>query len=312
MNFQIDFMRRRYLAVAFSFALLLVSILAIAFAGLNFGLDFTGGTLVQARLERAVPVQSIREQLIANGFPEVVVQNIGSERDIIIRVPTHSAATETNLADSLQEFLYQELPGIEVLRAEFVGPVVGEDLREAGGLAILGALGITAVYIMWRFTGKFAFAAAIALLHDVIITVGMFAIFRWTFNLTALAALLTVIGYSLNDTIVICDRIRENLRKMRKSMLPEVINVSLNETFERTLVMAGTTLMVLVSMLLFGGEQLNAFAAALTIGVLVGTWSSIYVAAPYLIFARLTRAELVPEDEQSSGTGGDELLSRKE
>jgi preprotein translocase subunit SecF len=174
---------------------------------------------------------------------------------------------------------------------------VGEDLRESGGLALLAGLAVTGVYIAWRFTGKFAAAATIALVHDVIVTVGAFAVFRWRFDLPSLAAILTVIGYSLNDTIVICDRIRENLRSMRKSTLIQVINRSLNQTLERTLIMSGTTLVVLLALLLVGGDELRGFSAALTVGVVVGTYSSIYIAAAYLVYAGLSAADLVIDME---------------
>lgn len=302
MKIKLDFMRWRRHAVSLSALLVAVSLAAVGLSGLNLGLDFTGGTLVEARLMRPVPVSAVRGNLETNGFRGAVVQNLGSEHDIIVRVPSMPGTSEFQLADRLQEVLRATYPGTDIRRAEFVGPVVGEDLRDSGGLAILGALAATSLYIMWRFTDKFALAAAIALAHDVVITVGMFALFQWQFDLATLAALLTVIGYSLNDTIVICDRIRENLRKLRKANLVEVINTSLNQTLERTVIMSGTTLLVLVTMLVLGGEQLRGFAAALTIGVIVGTWSSIYVAAAFLVYAKLSRSELMLETDEQTPT----------
>lgn len=306
MGFKIDFMRQRRVAVALSVLLVVASLVPLAWNGLQFGLDFTGGTLIELRLAEPAAPEQVREALVARGYPNAVVQRLGSERDLVARIPPNAAAAESDtatdaslLTDRIAAALLETYPGAEIRRAEFVGPVVGEDLRERGGLALLAALLGISVYILWRFSGKFAIAAALALVHDVVITLGAFALFRWQFDLATLASVLTVLGYSLNDTIVVCDRIRENLRRHRALDLIAVINLSLNQTLERTLIMSGTTLMVLIGMLVYGGEGLRGFASALTIGVVVGTWSSVYVAAAWLIHAGLDRSELmleVPED----------------
>lgn len=297
MQTQIDFMGRRRLAVAVSLALVLLSLVATAVRGLNAGLDFTGGTLVEVSFTRPVPVAEVRAWLGDRGFADTSIQQSGSDREMMVRVPPRPEVEAFQLGDRIAALLAEQHPGVVLKRAEFVGPAVGEDLRESGGLAMLLALAVIGIYIAWRFTGKFAAAATIALAHDVVITVGAFALFQWRFDLASLAAVLTVIGYSLNDTIVVCDRIRENMRTMRRSTLIEVINRSLNQTLERTLIMSGTTLTVLLALLVFGGEELRGFSLALTVGVVVGTYSSIYVAAAYLVAAGLSAADLVTETD---------------
>lgn len=293
-------MGRRHLAAGLSIFLVVASLLLVAVSGLNFGLDFTGGTLVELRFDTPAPVDTVRTELAANGFADATVQQSGSEHDLLVRIGPRTDAQAFELGDRITRLLSTAHPGVKLVRSEFVGPAVGEDLRESGGLALLLALVATGAYIAWRFTGKFAIAATVALVHDVIITLGAFALFRWTFDLPSLAALLTVIGYSLNDTIVVCDRIRENLRRMRRATLIEAIDRSLNQTLERTLIMSGTTLAVLLALLVFGGEALRGFSAVLTVGVFVGTYSSIYVAAAYLVWSKLDAADLaveVPADE---------------
>lgn len=288
-------MGRRHLAAGTSLFLVLASLVLLAVSGLNFGLDFTGGTLVELRFQSAAPVDAVRIELADNGFADASVQHSGSDHDVLIRIGARADAEAFELGDRIVSLLAGNHPGVVLVRSEFVGPAVGEDLRESGGLALLFALAATGAYIAWRFTGKFAIAATVALVHDVIISLGAFALFRWSFDLASLAALLTVIGYSLNDTIVICDRIRENLRRLRRASLIEAIDLSLNQTLERTLIMSGTTLAVLISLLLFGGEALRGFSAVLTVGVIVGTYSSIYVAAAYLVWSKLSATDLMVE-----------------
>jgi len=295
MQTQIDFMAHRRLAAGISVFLVTASVVLVAVMGLNFGLDFTGGTLVEVTFPTSVPIGSVRAELAARGFGDASVQYTGSEREVLVRVPPRSDTEAAQLGDRIVAALNEEHPGVRLERADFVGPAVGEDLRESGSLAVLLALIVTGVYIAWRFTGKFAVAATIALAHDVIVAVGAFALFQWRFDLASLAAILTVVGYSLNDTIVICDRIRENLRAMRKATLIEAINRSLNQTLERTLIMSLTTLAVLLALLFFGGPELRGFSAALTVGVVAGTYSSIYIAAAYLVYAGLSAADLIIE-----------------
>lgn len=298
-TFNFDFMRWRLAASMGSGVALLVSVVALAFAGLNFGLDFTGGTLVEVGYPKTVVANDVRVQLENAGFNNAVVQNFGTDTDLLIRVPSRPEIDQATLGDQIQALLREAEPEMEVRRSEFVGPAVGAELRETAGLAMLVALGAVMLYIMFRFTGKFSIGAVTALIHDVIITLGMFAIFRWTFDLAVLAAVLAVIGYSLNDTIVVSDRIRENFRKMRRGGAMEVINRSLNQTLGRTVVTSFTTLLVLLALLIFGGELIRGFAIALIIGVFVGTYSSIYVASNMLMVMGIRREDLVvPERER--------------
>ena len=300
----IDFMGKRHLAAIFSGLILVGSIGALALLGVNRGLDFTGGTLIEVGFGESVEPTTVRNILSDAGYTNAVVQKFGSETDILIRVPPNSVAagkgSQTILGDQISAALGARIGKVELRRSEFVGPAVGEELTEDAGLALLAALGMIMVYIMFRFTGKFALGAVAALIHDVIITIGAFAAFQWTFNLPELAALLAVIGYSLNDTIVVSDRIRENFRSTRRGTSAEIINYSLNQTLARTLVTSLTTLLVLVALLVAGGEQIAGFARALTIGVVIGTYSSIYVAATVLLALQLSRQDLaVPEKESA-------------
>ena len=300
----IDFMGKRHLALIFSGLILAGSIIALAFQGVNRGLDFTGGTLIEVGFSESVDPTTVRNILSDAGYTNAVVQKFGSETDILIRVPPNTVAAgtdgQTRLGDQISAALGAQIGKVELRRSEFVGPAVGEELTEDAGLALLAALGMIMVYIMFRFTGKFALGAVAALIHDVIITIGAFAAFQWTFNLPELAALLAVIGYSLNDTIVVSDRIRENFRSTRRGTSAEIINYSLNQTLGRTLVTSLTTLLVLVALLVAGGEQIAGFARALTIGVVIGTYSSIYVAATVLLTRQLSRQDLaVPEKESA-------------
>ncbi len=300
----IDFMGKRHLAVIFSGLFFVGSIVVLALQGVNRGLDFTGGALIEVGFGESVQPTTVRNILSDAGYTDAVVQNFGSETDILIRVPPNSFASgtgsQTILGDQISAALGAQIGKVELRRSEFVGPAVGEELTEDAGLALLAALGMIMVYIMFRFTGKFALGAVAALIHDVIITIGAFAAFQWTFNLPELAALLAVIGYSLNDTIVVSDRIRENFRSTRRGTSAEIINYSLNQTLGRTLVTSLTTLLVLVALLWAGGEQIAGFARALTIGVVIGTYSSIYVAASVLLTLQLSRQDLaVPEKESA-------------
>lgn len=293
-----DFMGARTIATAVSAVLIAVSIGAIAFAGLNQGLDFTGGALVEVGFDGAADLPAVREHLDASGFGNAVVQNFGAETEVLIRVPPVADTDQSTIGDEILEALRSAWPGVAPRRSEVVGPTVGEELTEQGGIAMLVALFVVMVYIMFRFTGKFAIGAVTALVHDVIVTLGAFAVFRWTFNLAELAAVLAVIGYSLNDTIVVSDRIRENFRIVRRGKPIEIINRSLNEMLGRTLVTSLTTLLVLIALLAAGGEQIRGFATALTIGVVVGTYSSIYVAANMLLALGVTKEDLMlPEKE---------------
>ncbi|MFV0476505.1 MAG: protein translocase subunit SecF [Parahaliea sp.] len=287
----INFMGQRKLAMAFSIVLLLISIGSLATRHLNWGLDFTGGTLVELHYSDTANLSEIRTILDGNGFAGAVVVSFGTDRDVLVRLPQGYSDAEGNKMANLLSDNFEGL--VELRRIEFVGPQVGDELREQGGLAMLLALGLVMLYIAFRFQFKFAVGAVGALIHDVIITLGFFSITGMEFDLTVLAALLAVIGYSLNDTIVVADRIRENFRKLRRSDPVEIINISLTETLSRTLVTSLTTLLVLVALALFGGEMINAFAIALIVGIGIGTYSSIYVSASLLIVQGVTKEDLM-------------------
>ncbi len=294
-------MSARKYALVGSAVLLVASIVSLLLFRLNFGLGFTGGVLVEVGFDQAVDPVEVRSELEQAGYSNTVVQNLGSESEIVIRVPPGENIDQSKLGDEIQELLATKYSFVDLRRSDYVGPAVGDELTEQGGLALLIALISVMIYIMFRFTGKFALGAVAALVHDVLIVVGIFSMFRWTFDLPELAALLAVIGYSLNDTIVVSDRIRENFRSIKRGTPIDVINRSLNQTLGRTLVTSLTTLLVLVALLIAGGEQLRGFASALTIGVIVGTYSSIYVAASMLVMLGIQGEDLaVPEKE-----GGD-------
>ncbi len=295
-----NFMGVRKVAAALSIILLVASIASLAFQGLKLGLDFTGGTLIEVEYESKADLKAIRDSLEGAGYRDVIVQNFGSETDILLRM---SEAYRANLGDEVLAKL-QENSGnkVELRRAEFVGAQVGEELRDQGGLALLLALAVVMLYVAARFQFKFSVASVLALVHDVVIILGIFSIFQFEFDLTVMAALLAVIGYSLNDTIVVADRIRENFRIIRQMAPIDVINRSLTQTLGRTVVTSFTTLLVLLALLWIGGENIYYFALALSIGVVVGTYSSIYVAANILLAMEISREDLLPpeteEDEE--------------
>lgn len=300
MTFSIDFMRFRFIAMVLSGVMLVIALVAFGFLGINRGLDFTGGVLVELAFEEATSAADVRDVLVNGGYDNAVVQKFGSELDVGVRVPPTLGMDQSNIGQEIIAALETTYPGVALRRSEFVGPAVGQELTEKGGLALLVALAVVMVYIMLRFTGKFAIGAVIALVHDVLIVIGLFAVFRLTFNLTELAALLAVIGYSLNDTIVVSDRIRENFRAIRRRTPIQVINTSLNQTLNRTLVTSITTLLVLVALLVAGGEQVFGFALALTIGVIVGTYSSIFVAATTLLLLKISSEDLAVPAKQNA------------
>lgn len=290
-----DFMGGRRIAIAISLLMILLSIGALVTRGLNFGLDFTGGTLIEVGYPQAVELPPIRAALEKAGFKDAVVQHFGTAKDVLVRIAPQEGQNANALGDDVLKVL-SELSNDEVKmrRQEFVGPQVGDELRDDGGLAMLIALGFILVYVMARFEYRFALGSITALLHDVIITLGCFALFQWDFDLTVLAAVLAVIGYSLNDTIVVFDRIRENFRKLRKVTPTEVINRSLNQTISRTMMTSVTTLLVVAAMFVFGGELIHSFSLALMIGIFVGTYSSIYIASTTALALNITSASMIP------------------
>ncbi len=287
----INFMGLRYIAAALSITLVLASLGSLAYQQLNWGLDFTGGTLVELHYSESVVPEHIRDTLAREGYEGATVVSFGTDRDILIRLAHgYSEADGAVLLGKLQAAFSGT---VEMRRIEFVGPQVGDELREQGGLAILLALGLVTLYIAFRFQFKFAVGAVVSLMHDVIITLGFFSFTQMEFDLTVLAAVLAVIGYSLNDTIVVFDRIRENFRKVRRTEPVELINISITETLDRTMFTSLTTLFTLVSLALFGGEMINGFAIALIIGIVIGTTSSIYVAANILLLLKVSKEDLM-------------------
>lgn len=292
----LDFMKARKFAGAASIFLVLMSAVSLGVNQLEWGLDFTGGTLVELHYEQSVNPEDIRVELDKTGYKGHVVQFFGSEKDVLVRVPpqkTMDEKTNAGLGQKIQEQLTANKEGEIILRrSEFVGPAVGEELTNQGVIGLLVALGMVMLYVTFRFQVKFSVGAVVALFHDVMITLGIFSLMKWNFDLTVLAALLAVIGYSLNDTIVVSDRIRENFRKIRRSSAIEIINISLNQTLGRTLVTSLTTLLVLFSLLILGGELIHGFALALIIGVVVGTYSSVYIASNVLLLLGISKEDL--------------------
>ena len=299
MKFQLDFMGKRVYAMIGSGVFLVICVISLLLNGLNLGLDFTGGAMVEVGFSEEIDPELVRDELENGGFSNGTVQYFGSNRDLLVRIPPVEGVNQSALGDEIYAYLLGEFPGTELRQSSYVGPAVGEELAEDGGLALLAALIVVMLYILFRFTKQFSVGAVSALVHDVLIVIGLFSIFGWTFDLTVLAALLAVIGYSLNDTIVVSDRIRENFRSMRKGSTIEVINQSLYQTLGRTLVTSLTTLFVLLSLLLAGGEAIQGFALALVVGVLVGTYSSIYVASNVLILLNISREDLIVVNEEN-------------
>ena len=291
-----NFMGRRKMAYVFSAALIATSIFGLMANGLNLGIDFTGGTLVELGYESDADLDGIRTALGDSEFGDATVQAFGSASDVLIRLPQTEGASDADVSTRVLEIL----PEAEMRRIEFVGPQVGEELTEDGALAMLYALGGILVYVMIRFTWKFAAGAIAALVHDVVVVLGFFALTGLEFDLPVLAAILAVIGYSLNDTIVVFDRIRENFRRMRKNQSEEIINTSLNQTLSRTLITSLTTLLVLLALFFLGGELIHAFATALMVGVVVGTYSSIYVASTTTLTLGVEKADLMPVEKEGA------------
>ncbi|MBA1213936.1 protein translocase subunit SecF [Pseudomonas oryzihabitans] len=287
----INFMGVRNIAFAITALLTVLALFSWFYKGLNFGLDFTGGTLIELRYEQPADLGKIRQQLQSAGFEEAVVQSFGATTDVLVRMPGDDPQLGQKVTTALQQASTERF---SLTRTEFVGPQVGEELRDQGGLGMLLALGGVLLYVAFRFQWKFAVGAIISLVHDVVVTLGLLSFFQITFDLTVLAAVLAIIGYSLNDTIVVFDRVRENFRVLRKASLIENINVSTTQTLLRTLATSISTLLVVAALLFFGGDNLFGFSLALFIGVLAGTYSSIYIANVVLIWLDLKSEDLIP------------------
>ena len=294
-------MGQRKPALIFSGLLLLVSLVSVGVRGLDYGIDFTGGTLIEVGYPQSADLVQVRSDLAAAGFPEAVVQYFGTTHDVLVRLAPRDDLSKAELSSDVLLVLKQNGgDDMQLRRVEFVGPQVGEELTEQGGLAMLIALGAILVYVTLRFQWKFSLGAVAALFHDVIITIGFFSVLGLEFNLTVLAAVLAVIGYSLNDTIVVFDRVRENFRTMRKGTPIEIFNASLNQTLSRTLITSLTTLLVLTALFFLGGELIHEFATALIVGVIVGTYSSIYVASTTALALGVIKTDMMPVQKEES------------
>lgn len=287
-------MSQRKIAMTFSIVLIVISIASLAIRGLQFGLDFTGGTLLEVAYPTAVELKPIRDQLHNNGFDDAIVQHFGAANEVLVRVAPKEGVSNADISTQLFDLLRTQDSSVENRRVEFVGPQVGEELTETGGIAMLAALVCILVYVALRFEYRFALGSVAALAHDVIVVLGLFSLFGIEFDLTVLAAILAVIGYSLNDTIVVFDRIRENFRKIRKGDAVAVIDASLNQTLSRTIITSLTTILVLMALFLFGGKLIHGFATALLAGVIIGTYSSVYVASSVLVSMGISKDDLAP------------------
>lgn len=289
-NLNIDFMRLRNISFVLAIAMTIISLGALAVNGLRFGLDFTGGTLIELHFDEAPSLDEARQQLELAGYDQFVVQNFGSSRDVLVRL---NQGFSPEVGKEVQQILETQLPGdVELTRAEFVGAQVGDELKEQGGLGILVALLGILVYVGFRFQFKFALSSVITLFYNMLVMFGFIALFRLDFDLTVLAAVLAIIGYAINDTIVVFDRIRENFRLIRGGTVIELINTSINQTLVRTAITSLTTLLVVLSLLFLGGEMIHNFALILAVGIVVGTFGSIFVASPLLILLKLDREDL--------------------
>ncbi len=298
-NINIDFLGHRKLAMIVSAVLILSAVASLSIRGLNFGIDFTGGVLIEVEYPETVNLTEVRAALEDAGYTEAVVQHFGTSRDVLIRLAPSADEASANISTDVLNALSTKNADIDMRRVEFVGPQVGEELTEQGGLAMLYALIGILIYVAFRFQWKFGLGAVFALAHDVILTLGFFSILQIGFDLTVLAALLAVIGYSLNDTIVVFDRIRENFLRLRKADSQEVMNVSVNQTLSRTLMTSGTTLLTLIALFLLGGEVIHGFATALIVGVIVGTYSSVFVASAAALNLGVQREDLLPPTDDA-------------
>ncbi|HKI80904.1 MAG TPA: protein translocase subunit SecF [Pseudodesulfovibrio sp.] len=298
----IDFMGKRMAAFAVSGLLILVSVVSFAVRGLNFGIDFTGGTLLEVGYQKPADLSDIRSTLSKSGFSGAVVQYFGTPQDVLIRIASRGGEDQQQLSNRVLQDLRRDAgkQKVDLRRVEFIGPQVGQELTEQGGLAMLAALFGILIYVYLRFEYRFAIGSIIATVHDVIITVGIFSLFHLEFNLTVLAAVLAVIGYSLNDTIVVYDRIRENFRKIRKGAPIEVINIAVNQTLSRTIMTSFTTLLVCIALFVFGGEIIHNFSLALIIGIVVGTYSSIYIASSLALLLGVSKTDLMPVKKEGA------------
>jgi len=292
---EFNFMGKRKIAAFFSLILFITAITSLVMQGLNFGIDFTGGTMIELSYQETADLDTIRSTLEKGGFHDAIVQNFGSIHEVLIRLPVLESKNMAELSNEVVSTLQAvSSTPIDVRRVEFVGPQVGEELTEQGGLAMLYALIGILIYVSFRFEYRFAIGSVVALVHDVVLTLGIFSVFQLEFDLTVLAAILAVIGYSLNDTIVVFDRVRETFLRSRDASPESIVNSALNDTLSRTLMTSATTLLVVISLFVFGGEVIHAFSIALLLGIVVGTYSSIYIASNAVLSMGVSKADLLP------------------
>jgi preprotein translocase subunit SecF len=301
----VDFMKWRFPAMIFSTLLIVGSIVSLGVNQLNWGLDFTGGTLIEVGYEQSADLEAVRTIMLDAGYTDAMVQNFGSSQDVLIRLAPREGVKAVEIGDQVLATLRADGTKVDMRRIEFVGPNVGDELTEQGGLAMLAALICILIYVAMRFEYRFALGSVAALVHDVILTLGLFSVLQLEFDLTVLAAVLAVIGYSLNDTIVVSDRIRENFRKIRKTEPVEIINISLTQTLNRTIITSLTTVLVLVALFYKGGALIHGFATALLFGVIVGTYSSVYIASAVGLALGISRDDLIPTEIIKEGEDQD-------
>ena len=299
----INFLSARRITTILSIVLMICSLVSIISKGLNPGIDFTGGFQIEIGYQQPPGIEDIRNRLSSAGFDDAIVQNSGSATDIMIRIAPREGLNSNTVGKLIIENLSQSSNSVELMSSEYVSAQVGEELTEQGGLAMIFALIMIMIYIVFRFQWKFSIGAVLALIHDVLITVGVFSFFQITFDLAVLAAILAVVGYSLNDTIVIFDRIRENFRSMRRSETLDVLNSSITQTISRTMITSSTTLMVLLALYIMGGQSLEGFSLALIIGVLIGTYSSIFIASTSIFYLDISTSDLLPSKREEVDDG---------
>jgi preprotein translocase subunit SecF len=296
----INFLRVRKVTAVLSVILVLASLISLSVRGIHWGLDFTGGTVLELAYPEAIEIDEVRRLLEQNGFEDAVIQHFGSSKNIMIRLAPRAQRTEQAIGESVRSILQQNNPQVKLLRAEVLGAQLGKELAEQGGLAIIVALFGTMIYIAFRFEWRLAVGAGVALAHDPILILGLFSAFQFEFDLPTLAGILAVIGYSLNDTIVVFDRVKENFLKVRQGDAFDIMNLSLNQTLSRTIMTSFLTLLVVTSLLVYGGPSLFGFSFALFVGILVGTYSSIYVAGALSVALGLSRADLMPKSKEEA------------
>ncbi|GIU02401.1 protein translocase subunit SecF [Shewanella algidipiscicola] len=304
----INFLRHALPISILSLILVVGSLASLTFKGINWGLDFTGGTVVEMEFSQPVDLNQLRSVLTSDATDGAVVQNFGSSRDVLVRLPVRADIKSDTQVEHVMEAASAIDPSVVQKRVEFVGPQVGKELAEQGGLAVLVALICILIYVSFRFEWRLAMGSVAALAHDVIVTLGVFSFFQLEFDLTVLAGLLTVVGYSLNDTIVVFDRIRENFLKMRKGTPEDIVNTSITQTMSRTIITTGTTLVVVVALFLKGGTMIHGFATALLMGIFVGTFSSIYVASFLAVKLGINREHMMPVEIEKEGADQDALM----